>query len=166
MNPSERTEILEMLAQGQITAKEAMALLDQGKAQEAGLPDPIAALKSVEADDLSIEEIKVSETQDVYASKPVKSESMSPATSDGQKARWLKIRVEDMSTGRRRVSVALPLGLVSFGLGMARRFGADVGDLGPVDPEQLWAALQAEQQGVLVDVEDEEDNERVQIYLE
>lgn len=166
MNASERTEILEMLAQGKITAKEAMVLLDQGKAPEAGSPDPVAALKSVEADDLSIEEIKVSETQDVYASKPVKVEDRAVTQGNGQKARWLKIRVEDMSTGRRRVSVALPLSLVSFGLSVARRFGADMSDFGPVEPEQLLTALQEGHQGILVDVEDEEDNERVQIYLE
>jgi hypothetical protein len=166
MNANDRTEILEMLAQGKITAREAMALLDQAKAPQADAQDPVTVLKDMEANDLSIEEIKVSETQDVYASKPVKPENAATTLGDGQKARWLKIRVEELSTGRRRVSVSLPLGLVSFGLGVARRFGADMSDFGPVEPEALLAALREGEQGVLVDVEDEEDNERVQIYLE
>ncbi len=58
----------------------------------------------------------------------------------------------------------MPIGLVSFGLGIARRFGADFDDDQRI--EDVWRLVKEGQRGMLIDVEDEEDNEQVQIYLD
>ncbi len=84
------------------------------------------------------------------------------AVADG-KPRWLKIRVRDRASGNNKVSVTLPIGLVSFGLGIARHFGADMGGMGT---DELLSVLKTEQRGTLVEVMDEEDDEQVLIYVE
>ena len=163
MNPNDRNAILERLAAGEITATEAIALLDQKEpvAQAAAEPS-VAALK---ADEVPIEELKAEQT---YKSEPFRgitiTEDDMVVKKEDQRPRWLKIRVRDLDTGRNRVSVTLPIGLVNFGFGVARRFGADFDDDQRI--EDSWRMVKEGQRGMLVDVEDEEDNEQVQIYLD
>lgn len=174
MNTTDRSAILNMLATGKITAAEAMDLLDkkepvaQDPPESVGATDAIKAsemAQSVYEDELSIEEIKAEKSGNTDPFKGLTiTEDDVLLQKDGQRPRWLKIRVRDLGTGRNKVSVTLPLGLVSFGLGIARRFGADFDDDHNVD--ELWRQLKEGQRGVLVDVEDEEDNEQVQIYLD
>src|SRR4051812_3729356 len=38
------------------------------------------------------------------------------------RARWFRVRVTDQQTGRVRTNVSVPIGMVGFGLGFARRF--------------------------------------------
>ncbi len=171
MNTNDRNAILERLAAGQITATEAIALLDQkAPASQPATEQSVAALKADEADASFAAEVPVEELK---AEKPYKPEPFQGITiteddmaiqKDGQQPRWLKIRVRELDTGRNRVSVTLPLGLVSFGLGIARRFGADFDDDQRVD--EIWRQVKEGQRGMLIDVEDEEDNEQVQIYLD
>ena len=82
--------------------------------------------------------------------------------SPGQ-ARWMRIRVTDLKTGRAKVNVNLPMGLVNFGMRMGARFAPEMENL---DLNEIMQAIQEGAQGKLVEVEDEEDNERVQIYVE
>ena len=169
MNTTDRAEILDRLAAGQINAAEAMKLLDQQPAAE--LPKPVDALKAEAAsewEEMPAEALKQSIKVDVPEEPAVlKTAEGYPETTvisgNGGKPRWLKIRVRDRETGRNKVTVTLPVGLVSFGLGMARRFGADMGD---VDPDEMMTMLKSGERGMLVEVDDEEDNEHVQIYLD
>jgi hypothetical protein len=78
-------------------------------------------------------------------------------------ARWMRIRVTDLKTGRAKVNVNLPMGLVNFGMKMGARFAPEMENL---DLNEIMQAIQEGAQGKLVEVEDEEDNERVQIYVE
>lgn len=173
MNPSDRNAILEMLAAGQITATQAIVLLDQKEPAVqpvAAAEQSVASLKADEANEAFAAEVPVEELK---ADRPVKPEPFQGITiteddvvaqKDGQQPRWLKIRVRELTTGRNRVSVTLPIGLVSFGLGIARRFGADFDDDQRI--EDVWRLVKEGQRGMLIDVEDEEDNEQVQIYLD
>ncbi len=77
--------------------------------------------------------------------------------------RWLRVRVSDLSTGRQRVSVNLPLSWLPIGLRLGARFSPEVAAL---DPNELLAALQSGISGPLVDVEDLDDGQRVQIFVE
>jgi hypothetical protein len=65
------------------------------------------------------------------------------------------------------VSVNLPLGLVNVGLKMGARFVPEMGEL---DVNELMgeinAAIQEGTQGKIIDVEDHEDGERVEIFVE
>lgn len=173
MNTKERNEILEMLAQGKITAHEAIDLLD-GKSVEAlgeSDADDVAGLKVEESTAAmayatpAVDTIKssVSQSSDPFKIR-ITEDDLQLKEKNGQRPRWLKIRVRDLGTGRNKVNITLPLGFVSFGLGIAQRFGADFDDDHNIN--DMWQMLKEGERGVLVDVEDEEDNEQVQIYLD
>lgn len=165
MNELERKQVLEMLASGKITAAEASEILS-GMRQEA---QPSEELKAVEAvgpekspnrgvdDEIVVldETAAWKKTEPAYASEYV--------PSNGERPQWLRIRVRDMSTGRNKVTVNLPLRLVTFGLGIANRFGAD---LNGVEVGEIIDMIKQGEKGILVDVEDEEDGEHVQISLD
>src|SRR5512142_2767409 len=84
----------------------------------------------------------------------------SPATN----GRWFRVRVTDLRTGRRKVNVNIPLGLVDVGMKMGAKF-APAGVEG-LDMEKIIAAIKGGGQGKVVDVEDEEDGEHVEVFIE
>jgi hypothetical protein len=86
-----------------------------------------------------------------------------PEPSAAPARRWLRVRVSDIESGRQRVSVNLPLSWLSLGLRIGARFSPEVAAL---DPNDLLAALQSGASGQVVDVEDLDDGERVQIFIE
>jgi predicted hydrocarbon binding protein len=88
-----------------------------------------------------------------------KSEGPAP----GGKARWMRIRVTDLKTGRAKVNVNLPMGLVNFGMKMGARFAPEMENM---DLNEIMQTIKEGAQGKIVEVEDDEDNERVQIYVE
>ncbi len=74
---------------------------------------------------------------------------------------WLRVRVTDMATGRAKVNVNLPLGLVDAGMNIATQFVPEMGI------EELTEAIkQSTMTGKIVDVIDEEDGEHVEIFIE
>jgi hypothetical protein len=77
--------------------------------------------------------------------------------------RFLRIRVTDLASGRGKVNVTIPLGLVSAGLRIAERFAPEAEG---IDMEELEKAIISGAEGKIVEVMDAEDNERVEIYVE
>lgn len=75
--------------------------------------------------------------------------------------RQLRIRVTNLSTGRQTVNINLPWNLVNVGMKMGARFAHD-----EVKLEDFTEAIQAGAQGKILDVIDEADNERVEIFVE
>lgn len=80
-----------------------------------------------------------------------------------QKARWLRVRVTDRATGRVKVNVNLPVGLLDVGLKMGARFAPDIAGM---ELSSLQEAIKQGLQGRIIEVEDEKDNERVEVYVE
>ncbi len=89
-----------------------------------------------------------------------KSYSPSPSTS----GKWFRVRVTDLKSGKRKVNVNIPLGLVDVGMKMGAKF-APAG-LEGLDMQQIIAAIKSGGQGKIVDVEDEEDGEHVEVFIE
>jgi len=87
-----------------------------------------------------------------------------PSPSPSTQGRWFRVRVSDLKTGKRKVNVNIPLGLVDVGLKMGAKF-APAG-LEGMDMKQILAAIRAGGQGKVVDMEDEEDGEHVEIFVE
>ncbi|MBI3241276.1 MAG: hypothetical protein HYZ49_03175 [Chloroflexi bacterium] len=88
---------------------------------------------------------------------------ISAASLTGGSARWLRIRVTDTATGKAKVNVNLPMGLVDVGLKIGARFAPEI------DSEQMDAintALKSGLSGKIIDVTDEEDGEHVEIFVE
>ncbi len=85
------------------------------------------------------------------------------APGPGGTHRYLRIQVTDMTSGSAKVNVTIPTGLVSVGLRMAERFAPEFEGFDMQELEELLASGAA---GKIVEVMDEEDNERVEIYVE
>src|SRR5690242_6847518 len=71
-------------------------------------------------------------------------------------SRWLRIRVTDVNTGRPKVNVNIPMGLVNVGLKMGAKFAPDVDGM---DVQQITEAINSGMTGKIIDVTDEEDGE-------
>ena len=78
-------------------------------------------------------------------------------------ARWFRVRVTDLGTGRTKVNVNLPLSLVKVGLRMGAHFAPEVQEL---DWDELMEAIQDGAAGKLVEVEDMEDGEKVEVFVD
>jgi len=73
----------------------------------------------------------------------------------------LRVRVTDMLTGKPKVSVNLPLGLVDAGMSIASQYAPDV------NFSQIADAIRSGQmEGKIVDVIDEEDGEHIEVYID
>jgi hypothetical protein len=81
----------------------------------------------------------------------------------GEQAGWFRVRVTDRQTGRPKVNINIPIGLVNLGLRIGARFAPDIEDL---DLKEVVEAVRSGVQGRIMDVEDEEEGERVEIFVE
>lgn len=79
------------------------------------------------------------------------------------KPRWLRVRVTDRTTGKTKVNVNVPVGLVEIGLKMGVRYAPEMAG---VDLQAIRGAVRDGFQGKIVDVDDQEDNERVEVFVE
>jgi hypothetical protein len=86
-----------------------------------------------------------------------------PPTPRAGKGRWLRVRVTNLNTGRAKVNVNLPFGLVRAGLKIGGKFAPEIQDM---DWEEILAAIDEGAEGKLVDVEDVEDGEKVEIFVD
>ena len=75
-------------------------------------------------------------------------------------ARWLRVRVTDMATGKSKATVNLPLGLVDAGLNIASQYAPGIAF------DELIEAINAGAEGKIIDVVDEEDGEHVEIFID
>ena len=81
----------------------------------------------------------------------------------GGEPRWFRVRVTDLDTGKNKVNVNIPMGLVNVGIKMGARFAPNVEGL---NYEEISEAIKSGAQGKIIDVVDEEDGERVEIFIE
>jgi hypothetical protein len=131
---SERLRILQLLEQGKITAAEAAELL--------------AALGQ-----------RGPETSRRRERGRWLVEEMAPPS---DRARWIRVRVTDERTGRVRTNVSVPIGMVGFGLGFARRF-RNVPGVNVVD--EVFDAVRSGRRGTIFDVSND-GGERVEIFID
>jgi hypothetical protein len=80
-------------------------------------------------------------------------------------ARWLRVRVTDMATGKSKVNVNLPLKLVDAGINIAAQFVPE-----DVELDGLMSAVNEaigdNMVGKIVDVVDGEDGEHIEVFIE
>lgn len=88
----------------------------------------------------------------------------SPTPSPSTSGKWFRVRVTDLKSGKRKVNVNIPLGLVDVGMKMGAKF-APAG-LEGLDMQQIIAAIKNGGEGKIVDVEDEDDGEHVEVFIE
>ena len=78
-------------------------------------------------------------------------------------ARWLRVRVTDVSTGRSKATVQIPLALVDAGMKIGAHFAPEIEGM---DMDSILDAFQKGMTGKIVDVVDDEDGEHVEIFIE
>lgn len=120
----ERVKILNMIAEGKITAEDGAQLL---KALQNASSKATATAARVE------------------------------------EPRYLRVRVTSTVTGQVKANINIPMSLINVGLRMGARFAPDLEGL---DFEEVMEAIRHGQRGKIIDVEDEEDGERVEIFVE
>lgn len=78
-------------------------------------------------------------------------------------AQWVRVIVTDMKSGKRRVNVRMPAGLVNTGAKFGARLSIDRQNL---DPAILRDSIRSGKVGKILDVADDDEQERVEIFLE
>jgi hypothetical protein len=143
MSKPSRMEILELLSNGKITAAEAANLLSS--AAEPAVAGPVVAEKA--------------------PPPPVEKAPAPPPTSaTGEKEpNWFHVRVANLETGKNRVTVNIPIRMMKFGLKIGSRFSPEIENM---DWNELTGMMKDMTSGMLVDVQDEDSNEHVQVYLD
>jgi hypothetical protein len=91
-----------------------------------------------------------------------KPQSAATANAGGE-PRFLRVRVTSIDSGRVRANINIPMSLLNVGLRMGARFAPDLEGL---DFEEVMDAINSGMRGKIVDVEDTEENERVEIFVE
>jgi len=131
----ERIKILSMLQEGVINAEQAAKLLE--------------ALGSIGVE-----------------SKSMPTGPSAPSYDRGggfRPGKFFRVRVTDTDTGKTRVNVRLPLGLVGAGLKMGMKFAPEIEG---IDPGIINEFLASGEIGQIVDVFDDEDGEHVEVFIE
>ncbi|MEN4017935.1 MAG: hypothetical protein PQ975_10025 [Methanobacterium sp.] len=84
-----------------------------------------------------------------------------------KEAKWLKVRVTTMED-KPKANVKVPLSLVDVGLKVAKTFDPKLKEskLDKIDIEEIIKALKNGAEGKIVDVEDEENQTKVKVYVE
>lgn len=117
----------------------------------------IKILKMLEEGKISADEA----SRLLQALTKAKSERSSDLSEGSQ--RWLRVRVTDLQRDRTSVNVNLPMDLVNVGLRMGARFSPEMEGL---DLDEISEALRQGLTGKIVDVIDEEEGQRVEVYVE
>jgi len=102
---------------------------------------------------------------DALGAQPRKEQSTdnNPPFRSGEPGRWFRVKITDSVSGKLRTNIRLPLSLVGAGLKMGARFSPEMEG---IDINAINEALRKGETGLLVDVYDEEDQERVEIFIE
>ena len=113
-----------------------------------------------------VEEGKISAEDASRLLEALREESPAATTppTAGRQPRWLRIRVTEANGSR--VQVNVPVRLLDVALRIAARTGALDDDEGQQVLQSLQEAIAAGEVGRIVEVVDEEDGDRVEIFLE
>jgi hypothetical protein len=113
-----------------------------------------------------IEEGKISASEGADLLRALDREGSEPSTEPLKGAtapRWFRVRITDTRTGKNKVNVNIPMGLVNVGMKMGARFTPEVEGL---DFEELVGTIRSGAHGKVMDVVDAEEGERVEIFVE
>ena len=78
-------------------------------------------------------------------------------------AKWLRVRVTDVNSGRSKATVQIPISLMEAGMKIGAHFAPEIDG---VNMDQILEALRTGITGKIIDVTDDEDGEHVEIFVE
>ena len=111
-----------------------------------------------------VEEGKITAEEGARLIEALNKQTRQPATRQAGEAQWLRVKVMDLNTGKESVRVNLPISLVNVGMKMGARFVPDAEAESMM--EDLAEALKQGLTGKIVDVIDEEEGQRVEVFVE
>jgi hypothetical protein len=125
-------------------------------------------LKMIEDGKIKAEEgARLIEALDTVASAPAPAQAPAPSDTPvdmaGKNTKWLRVRVTDTDSGKAKVNVRLPVGLIKAGVKMGAKFSPEIEGL---EIDQLMTYINSETMGQIVDVFDEEGGEHVEVFIE
>jgi hypothetical protein len=77
--------------------------------------------------------------------------------------RLLRVRITDMHSGKNKVNVSIPMGLVNVGIKLGARFAPASAN---INYDEIMDAIKSGASGKVADVEDLESGEHVEIWVE
>lgn len=80
------------------------------------------------------------------------------------KAQWVRVRITDLRSQRQKVNVHIPVGLMAIGIKLGARLATSRGR--GVDIDALLESIRSGAIGKLADIEDIEDGERLEVFVE
>ena len=81
----------------------------------------------------------------------------------GKPGRWFRVVVTDAESGKIRANIRIPLGVINAGVKMGAHFAPQMMGL---DEDQIKKAVESGVTGQILDVYDDEDGERVEVFIE
>jgi hypothetical protein len=125
--------------------------------------EKMKVLRMVESGKITAEEAtQLLESLDEAPTSPkgAPASSAAPPSSSG---RWFRVRVTDAETGKPRVNVRLPVGVINAGLKMGMRFAPQMEGL---DVDAISTMINSGEIGQIVDVLDDKNGEHVEVFIE
>jgi lysophospholipase L1-like esterase len=110
-----------------------------------------------------IEEGKVSAEEGAKLLSALSSGSRTSGSLSASGAKWLRVRVTEINTGRSKATVQIPISLMEAGMKIGAHFAPEIDG---VNMDQLMEALRSGMTGKIIDVTDDEDGEHVEIFVE
>lgn len=86
-----------------------------------------------------------------------------PFTANVQRGRWMRISVTDNNSGKAKINLKLPIGVVKAGLKLGAKFSPELQEM---DSAKLMEAIQDGGTGKIIDVDDKDDNQHVEIFID
>lgn len=110
-----------------------------------------------------IEEDKISAEEGARLLKALGKQERKRSAAPPSESGWLRVHVTDLESGKSSVNVNVPMRLVNVGLRLGARF---VPEMEGLDVEELAEALRQGLKGKIIDVIDEDEGQRVEVYVE
>ena len=110
-----------------------------------------------------IEEGKVSAEEGAKLLAALASANRAAGGLSASGAKWLRVRVTEVSSGRSKATVQIPISLMEAGMKIGAHFAPEIDG---VNMDQLMEALRTGMTGKIIDVTDDEDGEHVEIFVE
>jgi len=114
-----------------------------------------------------IEEGKLSAAEAMDLMNALDNDANDEALIPKKPAKWLKIRVKTMED-KTKVKVNIPLSLVDIGLRLGAAYAPQLKEAGldQIDMNEIIEAVKNGAEGKIVDVEDEESQTKIEVYVE
>ena len=107
--------------------------------------------------------ISASEGAELIRALDESSQQVKDPLKGASQPRWFRVRVTDVTNGRHKVNINIPIGLVNVGMKMGARFTSEIEGF---NYDDIAEAIRIGRQGKIVDHTNKSENERVEIFLE